>query len=215
MNIRWSVIFVVSVLSAVLAGCEQENGAYYRKGTAPGSKNPVEKAVSKDPDDRAKAITTWSAQSWGLQGSYLEYYAIASKSDESAIVRSVAVRALGKAGDPKYLPALVDALRDTSPVVRWDAAVALDNVIGPQAVDPLRKAATTETNLDGRIAAIKALRHYRQENVVQTLIQCLAEGPFGIRYQAHLSLVETTGKDMGMDAEKWKAATASPVAASR
>ncbi len=140
---------------------------------------------------------------FGLEEPYLKGYAMLLRTDDDTLVRSAAVRALGKAGDVTYLSNVVRALGDKSGQVRWDTAVALDNLVGDEAVGPLRRGALRDESADVRAACAKALRNYRTKPVAQTLRQCLEDEEFAVQYQAHESLVEMTGKDFGYDIMEW------------
>lgn len=163
-------------------------------------------AMAFDPDDadrRREGVALLSGNSWGLKEPYLAGYAELLEADEDELVRSAAARALGKAGDAKYLANLLAALSDGSDVVRWDAAVALDTVTGAAAVGPLQERALDDDSADVRSACAKAMRHYRKSGVVKTLAQCLADDSFAMRHQAHASLVDITGRDLGRRPEDW------------
>ena len=157
-----------------------------------------------NPDRRRKGIEGLAKKSWGRQEPYLKAYSLILGTDTSPLVRSAAVRALGAAEDVTYLPSIVKALqRDANASVRWDAACALDTVRGEAAIGPLCNRAKTDSSVDVRISAIRALRHYRDPRVKAALIERLSSENFSVRYQAHESLVTVTGRDYGYDAEKW------------
>ena len=159
-----------------------------------------------DPDRRREGINKLSDQSWGLRDPHLKGYALLLRADEDPTVRSAAARALGKAGDARYLPDLVSALERTGQPapVRWDVAVALDKVIGDEAVEPLQRHATGDPDVDVRIHCVRALRHYRAEPVLNTLIAALDDEDYGIRYVARESLREMTGGDEAYDMARWR-----------
>jgi len=163
-------------------------------------------AMAFDPDDadnRRQGVTELSSRSWGLQEPYLKGYATMVRNDDDPLVRSAAVRALGKAGDLTYLPDVVAALEDDEPSVRWDAAVALDSLVGPEAVDPLRRHAVEDEALDVRASAARALRHYPTPEVVAMLKRCLRDRDFSVRYQARASLAAIMGRDFGYEPGRW------------
>ena len=156
-----------------------------------------------DPDRRREGIAQLSGKGWGLQEPYLKGYATVLENDGSPPVRSAAVTALGMAGDVKYLANIVMALSDSSASVRWDAATALDKVTGDAAMDPLQRHAVDDPSSDVRMCCARALRHYRAMEVIKTLVRCMGDEAFAVKYAAHASLVELTGMDPGKNAEDW------------
>jgi hypothetical protein len=156
-----------------------------------------------DPDRRREGIIGLSKHDWGLTDKYLRGYAAILKTDRDPLVRAAAARALGKAKDPNYTGDVAAALFDESDAVRHDAAVALDGVVGEAAVEPLRKVAVSDTDQDVRTSCARALRHYWREDVVRTLVVCLSDKAFGVRHEAHASLVAVTGMDRGYEPENW------------
>jgi HEAT repeat protein len=178
--------------------------------------------VALDPDDagkRREGVMGLSQAPWGLQETVRVtddkgkpkdvevlkvYHLIASMPHEDTTVRGVAVNALGRAGNAKYIATVLLCLEDESTSLRWDSAIALDRVIGPQAVRPLEDHALRDPCVDVRSACAKALRHYKRQSVVESLCQCLNDTQFSVRFQAHASLVELTGRDMQYDAEAWR-----------
>ena len=132
------------------------------------------------------------------------------RSDSDSRVRSVAATALGRAGDVKYLPDVVAALSDSAEEVRWDAAIALDNLIGDSAIEPLKVHAMNDVSRDVRACATKALRHYRRKDVARTLVACLGDDTLDVRYHARASLTEITGRDLGYQTQAWSKAVEEP-----
>ena len=180
--------------------------------------------MALDPDDadkRREGIMGLSQHPWGLKETVQVtddkgkvktvevlkvYHLIASMPHEDITVRGVAVNALGRAGNPKYIATVLLCLEDNSVSLRWDSAIALDNVIGPQAVKPLEDHALRDPSMDVRSACAKALRHYKQQSVVESLCRILNDHEFSVRFQAHASLVELTGRDLAYDTDEWRMA---------
>ena len=164
-----------------------------------------------DADRRRKGIELLSKKDWGLAEPYLKGYAMLLKTDKDPSVRSVAVRALGKAVATKYLPNVIKAMEDESVTVRWDAVAAFDSIVisspfsadSITALDPLRKHAVSDESVDVRAACAKALRHFHEVPTIRTLKKCLLDEDFSVRYQAHASLVEITGLDLGYVPRNW------------
>lgn len=169
-------------------------------------------AMAFDPNDadrRREGITLLSERSWGLRDPHLKGFALMLAADPDPSVRSAAARALGKAGDANYLPDLAVALgrRGQADAVRCDCAVALDNVIGEPAIDVLTRHATEDRFVDVRVNCVRALRHYRKQKVVRTLVMCLSDQAFEVRHEAREALVAIMGADHGYEPEDWAAVT--------
>lgn len=169
-------------------------------------------AMAFDPDDadrRREGIIGLSKKDWGLQEPYLKGYASLLKTDANETVRAAAARALGKARNLAYIDTLVDALFDESEMVRWDAALALDAPTfvdrrqSTRALRVLVDASAEDKSPDVRAAAAKVLRNYRRPEAVQALVKGLRDDKFVVRWQAHASLVELSGRDNGMNAADW------------
>ncbi len=215
--VRWTFVLVFSLVLGVsaaglLVGCKGEQKAFsldslIKKGLGGGGPNPQQMvAMAFDPDDadrRRTGIKLLSSEKWGLDEPYTKGYAALAKTDVDPLVRSAAVRALGKSGKQEYQRTLIEALKDPSPMVRWDAAVALDLVPGPAAVEPLRRQGGDDAFADVRTACAKALRHYATRPAVQTLIRLLDDPSYQVRHRARKSLEEAVGRDLGQEPSAW------------
>ncbi len=199
----------VVLAAAAAAGCQPAtkdapNNSIVKKMFGPSPTELVRQMFeSEDPDIRRSAIEKLSKHDWGRRGSYLKAYAILT-ADPAATVRSAAVRALGRGGDAKYAGEIISALSDSEPSVRWDAAVALDSISAPEAVEPLSVRATSDISPDVRVAAVRALRQYRRANVLETLLRCLDDPKLVVRIRAAESLTELTGENAGTNARDWR-----------
>jgi hypothetical protein len=167
-----------------------------------------------DPDLRRKAIISLSGHDWGLTETYLDGYDVILRAEmrkpvdrQDTALMSATVGALGKGKNPKYIVTLALALKlSTSPQVRWDAAVALDSVIGEKAIDQLCQSSdpSNENTVDVRVACCQALRHYQRQDVIDTLISRLpTEEDFSVRYRAHQTLISLCGRDFGPEYTDW------------
>ena len=162
---------------------------------------------SPDPDVRRQAVERLASHEWGRKDPYLKAYALLAE-DPAPTVRSVAVRALGLGGDPKYLDKVLAALKDSEPSVRCDAAAALDSIVDPRAVEALSNSAVSDPVADVRVGAIRALRHYRSKAVLETLMECLRDPEFAVRFRAGETLHELTGETAAPDPAAWREALA-------
>lgn len=116
--------------------------------------------------------------------------------------RRQAILALGKFGDKRSVALLVEILGDENSVLRSAATRALGDM-GEKAIPDLTLALKTG-NLWTRRGATQAMGTIRDWQVVQPLIDALADEDEGVRKSAHMSLVRITGVNFGQDARKWR-----------
>lgn len=207
-----TVQLALAFLAACAGGCKSGNPFTLERLFGPPPAKLVAMAFDvQDPDKRREGIVALSSKSWGLREPHLKDYATILRADKDATVRSAAVRALGKAGDVKYLDHVVRALSDQSATVRWDAALALAGVRGPSAEKPLIDGALNDSSADVRSACAQTLRHYRSGRVVRTLVRCLDDASLAVRFNARASLVKLTGIDMGPDSRAWEIQAEQPL----
>ena len=101
-----------------------------------------------------------------------------------------AANALAKIGQPSVAP-LIAALKDNSPVVRKNAAIALGKIKDASAVKPLIAELNDDNPIVRRNAAI-ALGEIHDKSAVEPLTAALRDGSPVVRRNAALAL-----KDMG------------------
>jgi HEAT repeat protein len=92
----------------------------------------------------------------------------ALQGDGQSEVRKQAVVALDKIGDPGAVEALLDAVYDDHPTVRWYAVRALPQFNDTRAIEPLIDA-LRQGNEDISAAAIAALAEVGDESAISTL----------------------------------------------
>ena len=207
-----TVQVALAFVAACGGGCKNGNSFTWKRPFGPSPDELVAMAFdTKDPDKRRQGIVALSKKKWGLREPHLKGYARILRNDHDATVRSAAVRALGKAGDVRYLDEVIRTLDDESATVRWDAALALAGVRGPSAEEPLIRGALKDSSADVRAACAQTLRHYRSREVVQTLVRCLDDKSVTVQFSAHASLVKLVGIDMGMRSRDWRAVAEHPM----
>jgi HEAT repeat protein len=200
--------WVVCVMGLSLVGCTGPGPIAYMRDLVGPRRNEIARKVfdSEDADVRRETMVEMSKRPWGLSGATLRVYALVARTpSEEPTVRSVAIRALGRAGaeaEP-YIDDILLALGDGVDDLRWDAAVALDSVVADAAVEGLCLRAVHDTSVDVRGACARALRHYRRTDAASALIDAMRDSDFAVRRQAHASLVEIVGRDLGPDASHW------------
>ena len=110
---------------------------------------------------------------------------IAGLSDENESVRLESAKALANVPDRAAIPALIERLHGTHPVVDNNQPVNVNE------------------SRDVRIAAADALRNYKEFDVERELVEALGETEFGIAWQARQSLAAMTGHDQRYDQGAW------------
>jgi HEAT repeat protein len=102
---------------------------------------------------------------------------IAALEDENEWRRGLAVEALGRIGDRRAVPALIQVLRkDSTGGVRAQAATMLARIGDPRAVDPLI-AALRDPKGSVREASVRALGELRPPTALNPLARILADSP--------------------------------------
>ncbi|MCP4379236.1 MAG: HEAT repeat domain-containing protein [bacterium] len=222
-------LLTVIILSASGCGGKLEDVGHKVKSFFGMVSGPSPKAMTRnafddtvDPDLRREAVISLSSHDWGLTETYLDGYDVILRAEmrkprdqRDLALMSATIGALGRGKNPKYIPILTLALKLAfSPQVRWDAAVALDSVVGNKAVAQLCASShpNTEDSADVRAASCRALRHYRRQSVVDTLVNSLVSSEdFTVRYQAHATLVQLCGRDYGLGYTDWVGAKLEPL----
>jgi hypothetical protein len=171
-------------------------------GTTP--TDAVIRMESPQADVRRSGINNLVDRPFGKQSPYTERYAQIAEFDDNPVVRATAIRALNRSRDGVALRIYTAGLADEDVMVRLESAKALSNVPDAQAIAPLLKTVNTGSeNVDVRIAAAEALRHYRSLEVARTLVNLLGERDFGLAWQARQSLRFMTSADQRYDQTAW------------
>src|SRR5690606_31987782 len=123
------------------------------------------------PDDLRVAILGLTQYDHGREPPYTEAYAQFAQGSRNDLVRAAGVRALNISRDSSATDLFIEKLADPSPKVRLEAAKALANLPDEEAAAPLLGLATSpDEDVDVRIAAVDALRHYRTADLMRSLI---------------------------------------------
>lgn len=93
----------------------------------------------RDPETIVRSMAAAQLGMFAGRRAFEALAAALSRPGEDEEVRSTCAEALGTCDDPDALPLLLDALRDPSALVRYDAALALDQLGDPRALDGLRE----------------------------------------------------------------------------
>ena len=162
-------------------------------------------AENATPDQRRTGINGLASRDFGRQPPYTDAYAQLARESPAPLVRATALRALNRSASESHTATYVAGLDDPDALVRLEAAKALAKVPDSAAVAPLLALAVDdEQDVDVRIAAVDALRHYAGEpEAVERLVALLGDDEFSVAWQARASLASIFGEDRGFDPEAW------------
>jgi PBS lyase HEAT-like repeat len=183
---------------------------------------------SNDGDKRAQALRAMlEPAQFGepkeKQDAYVEALCKAAHSERTSLCRLAAIATLRNYKDPRVSAALQEAYYaassyppDTAAILYQCVLEALGQVGNPNAVDflikvvkepPVAKGAEVDRQqlLEQRIAAARALGHFKQTAAAETLLAVLQkEKDPGMRNAATVALQEETGKRFPEDAITWE-----------
>lgn len=171
--------------------------------------NPAELARDPyDPDARYRGTVRLTVELLEPDERILDIFR-ANMADEYASVRAAAARGLathGVAADGQFL---ARALNDPEPIVRRAAALGLQRIHEPAAIDRLLQliVPTVEPDQNVRVEAALALGQYPRSTVVMGLVASLrsdTEQSLGVHAAVVRSLESLTGQEFGLDFIAWQ-----------
>lgn len=122
------------------------------------------------------------------------------------LLRIQMIRTLGAFPTPESSHLLSQALRDPDPDVRITACLAWGERGGPEAATILSEVLTSDSDIDVRIAATRAMGQLRDqpEQVMSALALALEDRDPALQLRAVESLRSLTGRDFGNDVGAWR-----------
>jgi HEAT repeat protein len=124
--------------------------------------------------------------------------------ETSPTMKRELVRALGRFETTMADAGLRMALADADPVIRRTAVEAWGARRTPQAVEALSRTLSSDTDLDVRMAAAKALGTFNDRTAIEALGVALDDPDPAMQYCAIQSLRTATGRDYGGDVSAWR-----------
>ncbi|MCA9291106.1 MAG: HEAT repeat domain-containing protein, partial [Phycisphaerales bacterium] len=124
--------------------------------------------------------------------------------ERDPVVRTFAIRALGRHGTVDDAPALAERLGDDNVYVRWAAAISLQRIHNPAVIPNML--ATLGIPLeapDVRESIAVGLGQYREDRVFQALVRALDDPELTVNYAARDALRLMTGQSFGDDRVDW------------
>ncbi len=199
---------LLSLLLAALSGCA--NGPlsdfaalnpFIRESDAGGRYGPT-------PGQQVAAIQEMAEDARGLapaeQARVAEDLARRLFNEPDALLREKLVFALAPLPTPAASDALRRAMHDKDAQVRLAAVEAWSRRPVDEAVPVLAETLASDTDLDIRLAATRALGKFRDPAAVRPLSVALDDSNPALQYRAVESLRDITGRDFGSDLETWR-----------
>ena len=202
-------------LAAVSASAMGQFGLSFQETLAKlGGKTPASLGYARtlnnpeaNADELYEALLGMVKYDYARKPPYTDAYIQFARSSPHALVRSAALRALNISRHKPATPQFIEALADADFRVRLEAAKALANLPDSDAVQRLiALAASGEENIDVRVAAVDALKHYDDTDSRRVLVRLLESDDFAVVWQARRSLITATGQDHGFDLNAWRSA---------
>lgn len=124
--------------------------------------------------------------------------------DSIVLLRLEAIRTLGAFQTSTAANALHHALKDGDPEVRIAAVKAFEQRGGQESFDALATTINSDTNIDVRLAATRAMASYRGPAAEQALAIALDDKDPALQYRAMQSLRDISDRDYGNNAVAWR-----------
>lgn len=124
--------------------------------------------------------------------------------DPRTIIRCSAARGIGKLHMQSAVPALIKAMDDPQPLVRWDVAIALGEIGDTRAVQRLSRTVRLDPDSNVRAAAATSLGKLGTAEAIEALIETLRDRHTSVRHAAALALCKATKCEFCMNYDDWR-----------
>ncbi len=205
----WTVALGLALSAFVLEGCNSSGPLQFRGTTASSFLRTVEE--SKDPNARYKAYADLAAMRvYDDEGQKVRAAQVLAaklrEGKEPIATRAVICRTLGQLGKPEAREVVLAATSDEDALVRAEACRALGRVGRSEDGTVLARVMTLDVSAECRLAAIESLGDLRSQDrrITQYLVTGMEHDEPAIRVASWNALKAITGKDLGVDAMKWK-----------
>jgi hypothetical protein len=157
-----------------------------------------------NPENQRRGIALLASAPWGGAQPYQQLYRLYVEQPTDPLVKSFAVRALGRHGDASDAKLVAKQLESPFRLVRLEAAKALQRLHDPTVADPMWKKLVDqveESEIRAELAV--ALGQYPNDAVFQALIAALDHRELAVNLAALDSLQTMTGQDFGLNQSAW------------
>jgi HEAT repeat protein len=125
--------------------------------------------------------------------------------EQDPMIRRYIVITLGHYKTAAATAVLQAAVADADSTVRIAACEAWGRRGGPEAAERLTGLLTSDTNLDVRLTAARAIGQTKEKTALQPLAEALTDADPAIQYCVVGALKQISGKDYGNDPNLWRA----------
>jgi len=125
--------------------------------------------------------------------------------EQDPMIRRYIVITLGHYKTAAATAVLQAAVADADSTVRIAACQAWGRRGGPEAAERLTGLLTSDTNLDVRLSAARAIGQTHEKSAVAPLAEALSDADPAIQYSVVSALKQISGKDYGNDVNLWRA----------
>jgi HEAT repeat protein len=176
------------------------------------------RAPWRKPPQQAPGITTAAQQVAELkemrkraaQGTPEEHQRLCAqlaeqiKTEEDSQIRIEILKTLAVLNTPLSAAVLQAALQDSDPDVRVTACESWGKRPGEEASGQLARVLASDTSLDVRLAAARALGQTASKGAIAPLGEALSDNDPALQYRAMQSLKSLSGRDYGNDVNAWR-----------
>lgn len=155
----------------------------------------------------AKAV---ASQSDADRAAFTARLATAMLEEHDPRVRCGMLEVAATFDDASALAICRGALQDPDERVRLVACSVWGKRGGPEAVELLAVRYRSDTELDVRLRALRALGDCRDQTAVPVLAKALEDADPAVQYRAVAALKQVSGRDFGNDVNRWREWAADP-----
>jgi HEAT repeat protein len=202
---RWAPLVALLLLSAI--GCASQRA---KKGFAWPWTPEVDDAVGiTTPAQRLASMKSMAEkadkQTPAEQERVSADLAKQIQDEQDPMIRRYIVKTLGHYKTASATAVLQAAVSDADTSVRIAACESWGRHGGTEAAERLTGLLASDTNLDVRLAAARAIGQTKEKSAVAPLAEALSDADPAIQYSVVGALKQISGKDYGTDVNLWRA----------
>ena len=198
--------------TVMISGCISTKGPFasLAKGRAPWSTDEVEDEALLADTLFGKKRRMEAAVSVARNGPVEQQQKVAKglleiiRRDPVLLLRLHAVNLVAQLRCPATLTALKEASTDSSSDIRIAAVRAWESMPADQAVPQLQEIIGSDTNVDVRLSATKALGKFSGRQAVSAISLALNDSDPALQLRAMESLASASGENLGLSVVAWK-----------